>query len=151
MLRSYLDGRRQRTKMTKGMSNWQSVESGVPQGSVWGPLLFTLYTADMGQHVTAAELVTYADDVTLVTSHKDPEKARARMDVALEQLATYARRNRIAPEPSKTQLMVSAPAAKMKFLKDFMEKYPSLEFWPYGDYDEDEADPEYSDDEGEQD
>ena len=28
---------------------------------------------------------------------------------------------------------------------------PSLEFWPYGDYDEDEADPEYSDDEGEQD
>eukprot|EP00664_Eupelagonemidae_sp_cell27_P004125 gene4125-7973_t len=35
----------------------------------------------------------------------------------MEELAEYARSNRIAPEPSKTQLLVSAPAAKLKGLR----------------------------------
>eukprot|EP00664_Eupelagonemidae_sp_cell27_P003594 gene3594-3969_t len=39
------------------------------------------------------------------------------MDKALAQLAAYAKANRIAPEPSKTQLLVSAAPAKLKKLR----------------------------------
>eukprot|EP00662_Eupelagonemidae_sp_cell21_P057229 gene57229-biopygen115102 len=46
-------------------SAWQKLSSGVPQGSVWGPLAFALYSADIGKYVTEAKLVTYADDITL--------------------------------------------------------------------------------------
>eukprot|EP00662_Eupelagonemidae_sp_cell21_P057581 gene57581-biopygen39889 len=106
LMRSYLDGRRQRVRMSGGRTSaWRSLESGVPQGSVWGPLAFALYSADVGEYVTAARIVAYADDITLVCSHKDPAQARAAMDVALQQLDEWARRNRIAPEPTKTQLM----------------------------------------------
>eukprot|EP00664_Eupelagonemidae_sp_cell27_P002140 gene2140-806_t len=39
------------------------------------------------------------------------------MNGALEELAEYPRSSRIAPEPTKTQLLVSAPAAKLKGLR----------------------------------
>eukprot|EP00662_Eupelagonemidae_sp_cell21_P057749 gene57749-biopygen112317 len=99
-------------------SAWRQLQSGVPQGSVWGPLAFALYSADIGEYIKEAQLVTYADDITIVCSHKDAQVARAMMNRALGQLGEWARSNRIAPEPSKTQLMVSGPH---RFMKDLRE------------------------------
>ena len=51
-----------------------SVESGVPQGSVLGPLLFLLYINDMISRVTQSDCRLYADDTLLcvnVTKHPD--------------------------------------------------------------------------------
>eukprot|EP00662_Eupelagonemidae_sp_cell21_P037082 gene37082-biopygen74340 len=119
LMQSYMEGRRQRVRMSGGRaSDWRGLSSGVPQGSVWGPLAFALYSADLGQYVTAARIVAYADDITLVTSHKDPAQARAQMDTALRQLEEWARRNRIAPEPTKTQVLVSSSHRKLKELRE---------------------------------
>eukprot|EP00662_Eupelagonemidae_sp_cell21_P056696 gene56696-biopygen102459 len=110
-MRSYLDGRRQRVRMSGGRTSaWQNLHSGVPQGSVWGPLAFALYSADVGDYVTAARIVAYADDITLVCSHQDPAQARVAMDIALQQLNQWARCNRIAPEPTKTHAAASKKA-----------------------------------------
>ena len=46
-------------------SEWRNVISGVPQGSVLGPLLFILYTHDMWFGLENM-LVAYADDATLL-------------------------------------------------------------------------------------
>ena len=46
------------------------VSSGVPQGSILGPLLFLIYVNDMSQAVKY-NLFLYADDSCLVCQHKD--------------------------------------------------------------------------------
>ena len=55
-------------------SEWLPVSSGVPQGSILGPLLFILYIDDLHAVVKSSSLKIYADDVALyaeVSSYED--------------------------------------------------------------------------------
>jgi len=60
-IQSWLQGRRQRVVLGKQMSDWQDVLSGVPQGSVLGPLLFILYINDIDESVNR-KILKFADD-----------------------------------------------------------------------------------------
>ena len=48
LIRSYLTGRSQRVKIGESRSDPVTLHFGVPQGSVLGPILFTLYTCPLG-------------------------------------------------------------------------------------------------------
>lgn len=62
---SYLSSRRQRVKISSSFSNFGTVKSGVPQGSILGPTLFLLYVNDLPLYITNSQLVLYADDSKL--------------------------------------------------------------------------------------
>ena len=71
--RNYLTTRRQRVVLNGIYSNWLPVTSGVPQGSILGPLLFIVYMNDLDNVITC-DYKMYADDVTLyhrIVSYED--------------------------------------------------------------------------------
>ena len=47
----YLRGRKQRVKLDNVYSQWRSVNTGLPQGSLLGPLLFNVYMNDLNYFV----------------------------------------------------------------------------------------------------
>jgi hypothetical protein len=60
----YLKERKQRVKDGDTYSSWKTVEAGVIQGSVLGPILFLLFIADLNEYLTSAtDISKYADDV----------------------------------------------------------------------------------------
>ena len=72
MLSDFLRDRRQRVVVDGCFSSFSFVKSGVPQGSVLGPLLFILYTADMWTGIECG-MIAYADDTTLYAPIPSPQ------------------------------------------------------------------------------
>ena len=61
----FLLGRRQKVKVGGHFSEFIKVLSGVPQGTILGPLLFILFINDIYEHVSTSNLSSYADDTKL--------------------------------------------------------------------------------------
>ena len=65
-LKSFLTDRKQRVGVNDEYSEWTEVPSGVPQGSVLGPVLFVVYINDLPDKVTGdSMLYMFADDTKL--------------------------------------------------------------------------------------
>ena len=63
-LSSFLNNRKQSVRINGSTSSWTSVTSGVPQGSILGPLMFLLFVNDIPQ-ITSSNIMLFADDTKL--------------------------------------------------------------------------------------
>ena len=66
--KSYLADRRQCMCINVETSETRTIDLGVPQGSILGPLLFNVYINSLSTAVTKSELILYADDAVLVVA-----------------------------------------------------------------------------------
>ena len=59
---SYLTNRKQRTKINNQCNEWSHIASGIPQGSILGPLLFNIYLNYIFYFVNKCNTANYAED-----------------------------------------------------------------------------------------
>jgi hypothetical protein len=67
-LESYLSNRTQKLVFNGSFSNIRHTHCGVPQGSYFGPLLFSIFTNDLQQVLHKARMAMYVDDSILYMS-----------------------------------------------------------------------------------
>ena len=89
-IEAWLTNRKQRVVLNGKVSQWELVESGVPQGSVLGPTLFVIFINDIDSLCTLITIIKkFADDTKLgqkVTSIEDRDK----LQKCLDDLYTWA-------------------------------------------------------------
>ena len=99
----FLTKRKQNVIVNGTKSSSSDVISGVPQGTVLGPLLFLIYIADIGENVKANTKV-YVDDTKLTKSVKTNQDIES-LQEDLETLYSWASENNMKFNGTKFQLM----------------------------------------------
>ena len=119
-LESYLDGCTQSVLLNGQSTVPLSVVCGVPQGSVLGPLLFTLYTIDIGRIIHSCGLSqhSYADDNQLYASCIPSESAafKAKMIGCIASIGVWMASNRLMLIPSKSEFMWCASPRRVHLI-----------------------------------
>jgi hypothetical protein len=104
-IRNWLTGRKQRVVLNGKYSTWAEVLSGVPQGSVLGPILFLIFINDLDDDAMFIELLKkFADDTKLGHTATTPED-RETLQLALDNLCDWSERWGMAFNVKKCKVM----------------------------------------------
>lgn len=110
LLTSYLTNRTQSVHINDAKSTPTKVETGVPQGSVLGPLLFSLYLAPLSNILSEAGVSFhfYADDTQIYISFSTPDCTEAldHLSAVLEKVRRWFAANRLSLNPDKTEFII---------------------------------------------
>ena len=115
---SYLSKRNQYVFVNGQKSKKQIVATGVPQGSILGPLLFLLYINDLPLHVNSTENNVnnelFADDASLYTSSPSFDSLRNSLQDGLNNVEKWCNANQMIVHPQKTKSMVVTTRQKQQ-------------------------------------
>ncbi len=110
---SYLTGRSQCVKINNVHSDYQEISAGVPQGSILGPLMFLLYMNDLPLCMNDSNNILYADDVTLLSSHKNVESLQCKLSNDVLLVTDWFHKNDMVLSINKCQCMLMSSRQKL--------------------------------------
>ena len=103
--KSYLTNRRQYVHVNGEDSDMLDINTGVPQGSVLGPLLFLVYINDIANAITSPQslVMLFADDTNVFLKGKDLISLKRQTEHTLHQLSEWFATNKLTLSLEKTQ------------------------------------------------
>ena len=115
---SYLSNRWQYVKIQDQSSDIVTVNSGVPQGSVLGPLLFSAYVSPVDDIIKSYDInhTMYADDITLYISVESG--AVDRLNNCLTMVSNFFMLNDLLLNPSKCEYLIAGISKQVKSCAD---------------------------------
>ncbi len=106
---SYLREREIFTEYDGIKSSKENIMSGVPQGSILGPLLYNIYSSDLQNELQKYRILTiqYADDTQLVISCNKHQLEEAYLTIrqAMQDISTWSTKNGLVLNQEKTQIL----------------------------------------------
>ena len=108
---TYPLGRQQCVSLEGVCSNFKTVKSGVPQGSLLGPLLFNIFINDLNFCVPNVSLRLYADDTTAYLSDVSPTILEFSFNKDLQTLSSWFESNHLTVNTTNTQALSVGPCA----------------------------------------
>ena len=124
-IQSYLTNRQQRVVFNGGVSGWQPVKSGVPQGSVLGPLFFNMFVNDIPTIFSSSHSLLFADDLKLFRMVRVPNDAQL-LQEDLDKLCAWSSSWKLALNPTKCKVL-TLTLKKQPVLMDYKLSHFSLD------------------------
>ena len=114
LISSFLCNRFQFVTFNGQTSRHGAITSGVPQGSILGPLLFCMFINDLPlkQSTSNTNCHLFADDGTLTTSGKTITELNDSLQKEIDNVVDWSKSNKMILHPEKTTCMVIAPRQK---------------------------------------
>lgn len=138
---SYLYERTQSTQIGPHISKKEKTLSGVPQGSVLGPLLFLIYINDIYNASSKLAFYLFADDTNLLYADKNLKSLESVINVELINICDWLNANKLSLNIQKTNFVIFHPYQKrlnyevnLKIFDNRINKFISLERKDYVKY-----------------
>ena len=77
------------------LSKPNPINTGVPQGSILGPLLFLIFFDDVQTPLRHCKIISYADDTVIFTSSRDIDVIQSNLSQNLDYLSYWFRDNKL--------------------------------------------------------
>ena len=114
---SFLTERQQLVSVLTQQSTFLPVKFGVPQGSVLGPLLFSLYINDLPLHLSCS-CEMFADDTSLNSKDKKAENVVHKLQKSVSELINWTELNHMSLNSDKTKCMYITTRQKRNKMSD---------------------------------
>ena len=106
-IKSYLSGRKQRTRFSNYTSKEENVKAGVPQGSILGPLLFICFSNDLyAAFENKCKAYSYADDSQLILYSKSQTELKHKIEDIIKVSHSWYSSNCMKANQGKTEILI---------------------------------------------
>ena len=103
---SYLNNRTQIVTINGVNANELTINCGVPQGSVLGPLLFLIYINDIYKSSQILQFRLFADDTSILLANKNLETLQRTTNAELEKVSMWLLANKLSLNVSKSNFLI---------------------------------------------
>ena len=111
-----MNNRKQFVLFEDTKSNMSKIHTGVPQGSILGPLLFLIYINDLPFFNSSFKTIMYADDTTLYSNIEDfsSNNLENEINLKLQTLNSWFKYNKLSLNTNKTKMMIFRKRKQIK-------------------------------------
>ena len=104
--KSYLSNRTQRVRIGSALSEPLALVSGVPQGGILSPIIFTIYTADMELWLKSSHLTNFADDTTTDNKGVEAITIKQNLEEDARNVLEFMASNGLVANQAKTEFLL---------------------------------------------